>query len=333
MKKLLILLIISAIAISCDKTIVPEQASKLAEVKVDGGRLSFKTTNDYVNTLDALFKMNGDALDEWENKFKISSIRKYFKAGYDEKNDYLNSFENASPSLQATLNASGEVIIGDTIVWFSNGIKHFVPSKDESLLSSIKANPSESKFTATYSITKVQDQNNNLARVIVDGNGKESRWQRDFTYYKGNMNTNAGLRKYVHELYATTQAFGCWRQGCNTQSQIYLRIKLEYRGSGGSWDWRPAGEQRSVTLNLNSFDAQYFSSGSLVVPFYAGNNWVNSSYVVNGDLVWPIASGSGPNYSGYRAHWSVELSGSIYHFITDDALLSNRWNNEGYPLW
>lgn len=333
MKKTVIICATLFLFISCKRQVVPNLNEVQSSIKVENGRLAFKSTQDYINTLDYLFKMNDKTLDEWEAKYNFSSIRKYFNASFDANNKILNSFENASPSWQATLNTNCEVLIGDTIVWFNGGIKHYIPNKNEALLQSIKRNPANSRFTSEYSI-KLQDKKKAQVaeRIIIGSNTLDARWQKKITYYKGSMNVNAGERKYVHEIVTSTQGFGCTPQFCDTYSQINLRVKLEYRDSRGNYP--PAGEYRSVTLNIVSTDAYYRPSYFLTSPWFAGTTYINEGPIItNGNLVRGIASGYGPNYSGYPAVWDVDISGSIYHYILDDALLSNRWNNEAYPLW
>lgn len=336
MKKILIIFITLAFAFSCDNAIKPNADPIYSSIKVENGRLSFISTKDYIKTLDLLFKMDEKSFENWDVNSGISSLRKYFKSFYNPADSVLNSFENASPTMQATLNTNCEVLIGDTIVWYNQGIKHFIPNKNEQLLKQIKNFPSQSEFKSDYSILPTgQKENNKSGRTIIGSNNVDATWQNRFTYFKGNLNTNAGERKYVHEIYTTTQGIACRPGSCDTYSEVSLRIKLEYRDSRGRY--YPAGETRRITLNLTSYDAQYRSSGSLVAPFYAGNNFVNGVFLTSGDLVWRIANGRGPNYSGYPAQWSIDISGSIYHEITDAAIQfgtnTSAWNNEAYPLW
>ncbi|NOS55693.1 MAG: hypothetical protein HOP37_05480 [Cyclobacteriaceae bacterium] len=281
--------------------------------------------------------MDQKSLDEWEKKYRINSIRQMFRSESAEKEaiiteNKLMEFENAAEFMLATLNTKREIQIGDTIIWYNEGIKHYVPGKDENLLSRIKENTLFSTLKGEYSIGTLEERKpNKQGRIIMSAtNGSlDARWQSGpFTMYKNGQPW--GVRKFVHELYVTTQTMGCFPGGCNTQSTIYLRVKAEYRDSRGNWP--NAGDARSVFINVSSIGPEYLSSGSLIAPYYAGNTFIYNSYVTTNNLVFGLAVGYGPTYSGYSPQWSVDVSGYIYQNFNGD-LLSNAWNNEAYPLW
>jgi hypothetical protein len=334
-EKILSLFFVCALVVSCDQKIEPNVNQVESSIKVENGRLAFSSTKEYLETTQSLFKMDEKSLDEWEKKFNINSLRKLFKAKSTDSqvliSDELNSFENASEFMLATLNTNGEIQVGDTIIWYNKGVKHYVPNKNEDLLIRIKKNPKESTILGEYSIGILGErETNKQARITISANNGSLNafWQRQFTYYRNG--SPYGIRKYVHELYVQTQSMRCFPGGCDTQSTIYLRVKLEYRDSRGNWP--AAGEARQVTVNVNSTDAQYFSSGSLIAPYYFGNSSIITSATVNSTQVFGIAQGYGPTYNGYSPQWSVDVSGSIYQYIIGD-LSSNAWNNEAYPLW
>ncbi|AYB31929.1 hypothetical protein [Chryseolinea soli] len=89
----------------------------------------------------------------WISSHKIASI---FSSAVDAAIPDSLSLKRFDNGHQVVLNANGEVLVGDTIVWYAtDGIKHFVPNADENQLAKIKSGEIQSAITDTYSISRL----------------------------------------------------------------------------------------------------------------------------------------------------------------------------------
>ncbi len=314
MKKNLFILCTLSFLISCNSDfdkVTRNTDQQLSEVKVINGRLSFPSTSSFFSTLIKLDRMNEGQLREWSKSYKFASL----KNSIDTITADSISMKRFPNSHQMVLNENGEVLIGDTIVWYhGNGKKYFFPHSNEDELTRIKKGGKCDMIGAFVisNSTSIKSRSNSTDKFWLN-TGVDARWQKQFNSYKG-------LRKYVNEIY---QAWD------GNYGVLYLRIKLEWWGAS-SHDWHPAGETRTIsysvtynvylvwgTANYNGAPLTYYGS-------------YNDSYQGSQDKVLYLAS----DYLTYNSvkTWYVDISGSISQSMQYD-YSSNAWTCVGYPLW
>ncbi len=199
-----------------------------------------------------------------------------------------------SPAYHVILNANGEVLIGDTIVWYSpGGIKHLVPNRDEEELSKIRKGLTSGKITERYSQTLVSTKEVEVpdGRFIWTTPGNHEAYiltyQHEF-YISGNTSKKF---KYVHQLWNAID--GNWYR-------LDLVVKLEWRGAS---QWKEALEARNVNLHV---------TGSAYL--YRGDNIntlidITVNKIQSGTL-W-ISLKDVQRWLGGNPYWEIDLSGFI----------------------
>jgi hypothetical protein len=304
-----------------------EKQDSISSLRVENDRLAFSSTEELQKTLTELNSKSNSEVKQWIKSYNFESFLNKTASG-EELEDFSTSDLTKAPlGIQAILNAEGEVKVGETIVWYNNGLKHFIPNNNENLLSKIKLDPSLDKNPGWYSIKPYNGSKENVGEGRIYISGLDARHQREFTYINGTP------RKFVHEIYVYSEVGYYWQNGQGYQSISYvlLNVKLEFKNSKGKW--RVAGEPRNISINLAMASPQYYSSGSLVNPTTYPSTAVNLTFNNSQDRYdIVLASGSGPTYYGYSPAWNIDVSGTIYQYIVND-LTSNAWNNTGNPLW
>lgn len=326
--KLFVLITLLGFLLSCSENEFEKQDS-ISSLKVENDRLAFSSSEELQKTLTELNSKSNSELKQWIKSYDFESFLNKTASG-EELEDFSTSDLTKAPlSIQAILNAEGEVKVGETIVWYNNGLKHFIPNNDENLLIKTKLDPSLDKNPGWYSVKPYNGigSKENVAEGRSYISSLDARHQKEFTYINGTQ------RKFVHEIniYTEVSYYFANGQGYQSYSIAYLNVKLEYKTSKGKW--RVAGEPRNISINLAMASPQYYSSGSLLVPIVTPSTAVNLTFNNSQDRYnIVLASGSGPTYYGYSPAWNIDVSGTIYQYIVGD-LTSNAWYNTGNPLW
>src|SRR5690606_29867541 len=241
------IIVIMLTGIRCSETFNDTRlpALGLPDVRIIDGRMALENSSSFFDLISSISEMQEPDLAEWVRRKNFPSLF--------ESVDTLNvdslSLKRLPFSYQAVLNKDGEVLIGDTIVWYSpTGIKHYIPNSDNHALSEIKQGQRKSEITQTYAITRIPTESNRMNGSGRFGfNGEiDARWQHEFCYQNRyivvlGQEICTARRKYVNELYNFVD--GSWHT-------LYLRIKLEWYGNH-SHQWQVAGENRIISYNFS----------------------------------------------------------------------------------
>ncbi|HMG93921.1 MAG TPA: hypothetical protein VK589_27870 [Chryseolinea sp.] len=297
-------LVLIAQSCSDDEHVITRPQS--AEIKVVGNRLSFPSSKSYFETILKVRYMTPDEFSEFSKKYRFASLHSLG----DNVSSEIEGLKTLSPAYQVILNANGEVLIGDTIVWYApNNIKHLVPNRDEEELSKIRTGLARGKITERYSQTLVSKKE----LEVPEGR-----------FIWANPGHNASDRPYLHEFYITGNSkkfryeSQLWNAIDGNWYRLDLVVKLEWRGADR---WKEALESRYVFVNV---------TGSAFL--YQGNN--SNTYVsvyvnqVQSGHLW--LSLKDVYRSGGTPYWDIVLNGSINQEITTDP--STAWHMAG-PLW
>lgn len=311
MKKQFLFFLVGLVIMSCSK-----ELSTNTKNQID--RLAFKNVEEYSETYNTLSKMSStEELLYWAQSKNHSTLL----------NSSVTEVELYSDALKTLLNKDSEFELGSSIIWFHEGKLYSFSKNDEDKISSLKKTPDKLNCIGTIRVSAV-GQNDGLKSINLNLNALDGRNQKTFfqQYYQpcgGTLQAVNGDRKYVHEIYDESTAISTPPYGAIYTSYLHLRIKLEYKGSKY---WKPAGEQRTITLNVTG-TAQWVPTTILQQISLTGSNY---SYTCSGNKDFVIAS-----VQGYGAvtnpYWIVSLSGSIYQKVNGD-ITSNGWTNSGI-LW
>jgi hypothetical protein len=301
------------------------------QVKVENGRVAFKNSEEFFKFTTDVTNKSEEDLNVWENQMGFKSLRNTLHQSYLSDKDLNNDLQklenfNFPRGHLSVLNEKGECLIGDTIVLYLDGFKHFIPNKDENLLDAIRNNPSVSKIKGIAG-GKVQPNAQATSSLVTLGSNQlDARYQWQFTsqFYQGN--SSVGPKKFVHELVAWSET----ANGLFFHAKLFVRTKLEYKSRN---TWREAGEFRRITYNmfatytLNGYDIwgnPSSISGSTSLVNTGSFELRRFAYEL---LIIDINFGSaGPFY------WSTEVSGNIAQ-IMDGDVQANFWQSTGSPLW
>jgi hypothetical protein len=330
----------------------PERVVERSELRVEQGRLVFNDFEHFLQVAEQLDGLSEEELDQWEHSKGIASLRSALKQYYadsseliDEKLEGLASF-NFPKTFQSLINTDGECRLGDDLIWYHDGLKHYVPNADEALLAQIKTNPALSAITAKAGAT-TEDVASETNRVTLGANSLDARHQWEFWQYSYYGYPNRGRRKYVHEivtyseqntLYEICKKKGCYK--CEVElcpvsyyfySTAFVRIKMEWRGKR----WRPAGENREILYNLALEGILRVWDGGALVYTNTNSYFASRPLFIGRDTYVTIASfsGSGPTWisDGLFIRWELDVSGNIQQRVVGDS--NSPWNNQGFPLW
>lgn len=232
------------------------------------------------------------------------------------------SVMNYSDILRTILNKDAEFELAGSIVRLDidNGNLYAVSKNHRALSENDKGDLDGYQVIAKVEINKIGSISNKEtgdARLYLGPNSLDARNQREFNQVEyGPCGTApgplAGRRKYVHELVDETII-----SSVTTYKYLYLRIKLEFRGSRR---WKPAGEQREIRIDVNGT----LKLGPIDFGSYAIFDVVNCSrdrtYLIKAVLGVPPGR-----------FWNITMNGSIYQKVIGD-VPTNAWNNKG-TLW
>lgn len=296
--------VLALIAQSCtDNELVPTRIE--SDIKVVGNRLSFPSTKSYFETILKVRGMTPDEFSQFSKRYQFPSL---LSLG-DNVSSEIEGLKTLSPAYQVILNERGEVLIGDTIVWYGpNETKHLVPNRDEEELSKIRKGLTPGKITERYSQTLVSinevevpegrtiwsDPSHNVAYLPLT-------YQHEF-YISG----NSKKFKYVNELWNAID--GNWYR-------LDLVVKLEWY-STGTHKWKDALESRYVYVDVTGSAYLYqgnnsytYFSVSFPSQVQSGTLWLSLKDVYN---------------SGGTPYWDIDLQGVISQQITTDP--NTAWN-------
>jgi hypothetical protein len=225
MKRVFFVFCILIGAIGCqDETLQSEQVK--SDVSVENGRLSFKDTKTYYSTISTINGMNDADLKNWEARYKINTLSKYFESNQTQENEMRHKdLVNFPIGYSMVLNSDAEVKIGDTIVWYNQGVKYYFPKNDETSLNSVKSDISlrdSHKLQLKYSVTKLEPSpkaEENYRINVPAGNGPGTNgYQYTFAYCQ-----NGTTRKYIHELYSVLDGVAGFPGGYSLSHLTYFK--------------------------------------------------------------------------------------------------------------
>lgn len=315
-----------------DSVSTSKENEKISEVQnpvVENSRMVFSSHDAFYKFVDAIDNNDpaiGEKLRRIQGFTSLYDRIKSYDLSENELPASLNNYlEFGLPeSFQRVLNADGEVIIGDQLVWYYNSYKYYINKAESGKLQVVKENPDVTDVRKTKvgkELAPVNIKSTDQARVWMGlTNGPDARHQREFWQYA----PAAGNRKYVHEIQAYTDTYfdGVFYQW---NSRVILRIKMEWRGKR----WQPAGETRQISYNLTSSNVFYGPPFGYLIP---ANTTFTGNVTQSGDVSRMVAQAAGSGTFGSGNGWSIELSGTIYQHVVGD-VQSNEWYNTGYPLW
>jgi hypothetical protein len=296
-------------------------------MKVENGRIAFKNSDEFFKFTTEITNKSEDELNSWEKQIGFKSLRntlhQLYLTGKDLSTDLqkLEDFNFPNGHLSA-LNEKGECLVGDTIVFYLNGLKHYVPNKDEKLLANIRNNPSLSKIKGFAGGSIVPNAQSNTSSITMGSNQIRADYQQPFTsqFYQGSP--SVGPKKFVHELVS-------WSETPNGLSgfhvKLFVRSKLEYKSNNS---WREAGEYRRITYNLS---ATYTLSACSFIE--SGNKSLVSigSYEL-GRWGYELIIRDTNFGASCPPSWTTTVSGDISQ-IMDGDVQANYWQSSGSPLW
>jgi hypothetical protein len=323
---------------SCKKNdgFVPVTSSNSSsDVTTRQGRLVFANTAAFYAKMNQLDRFTDAQLAAFEKGKAYTSFNSaYGNAGDDaELPAATRELVKLPPGIRTLLNANAEVQIGDTIIWYHAGVKHYIPNADEANLQRIKANPEQSRIKAMYELKTAPialsgEQDVTNPATIYLSNSADARHQFEFWQ----QFPAAGWRKYVHEVAAYTdmsyvapntcgQATYFYNTGC------YLYIKMEWKGRRG---WNPAGESRNISYNLTCSGSSTSARGCGIIDYLGFYVTPSGSETRNSNLTLVLGGASGYTVAGIG--WALSVEGSISQHVVGD-VASNAWTNTGFPLW
>jgi hypothetical protein len=333
MKSVFLVFFVLIVAMGCqDESFQSEQIK--SDVSVENGRLSFKDTKTYFSTISTIDKMSDVDLKNWEQRYKINSLKEYFELDRTIEGEMKHAdLINFPSGYYTVLNSSAEVKIGDTIVWYNQGVKYFFPKNDEISLRALKSDPSlrdSYRLQSKYSVTKLdpslraqESYRINFPAYFSPGGVGTNGYQYTFAYCQ-----NGTTRKYIHELFSILDGQYATPNGYGYHTSLILKIKLEYRTSKGKWN--PAGEYRRLDYYITSSLRHFASAPSVVDPLsgYYINTYTAINEIRNTDKPITLYDGFSQHYTGDLApYYDVELTGYIKQQILNGSTLCNPYTS------
>jgi hypothetical protein len=299
-------------------------------VKVENGRLAFKTNKDYYNYIETV--KTGTSVKTGFNSLYAALQASYKKTDKDPGLSTtladLDKFEFPAGFL-ATLNEKGEVKIGDEIIWYHNGNKYWIPASEEANLETIKQNPARIQKVSPYVATTFTKEN---ARVDLGNGGLDARNQ--YVFFPISAISGQGMvgsnRKYVHEVYGRVDPYtDPTLPGIQLyRAYVILRLKMEWQGC---CDWNPnASEERSESVAVSGTctlpGMSRLSSYIQGPTFNITDSRPSTRENIDVPLVIADVVGALPST------WSVEVNGTVTSTFIGATDASGKWINTG-SLW
>jgi len=225
----------------------PTPAQPASPIQVQNARLVFENVDHFLKTLSEIRQFpSSEQMSVWESKYAgYTSLRHY-----NVDHPLATRLDDMSLTLayKTLLNANGEVVIGDNIVWFDGGYDFFIPKEDEPLLTRVKQNPAS--YSKKYQVVRTlisRSEGTPYHRtngVVITDDGPDARYQHEWLM----NNTSNDRRKTVYEIDAVRTFVG----STNNDGNIYdwsfnMNVKLEWWWRG----WKPnASEPRDATVDV-----------------------------------------------------------------------------------
>jgi len=335
--KHLIIVSLTLFFFSCKKDITNSNSPNTQHAKELNGRLTFDSYENFYAFIDDLDKGEKDISTDFPSLWQITneSVKLEDESEVSDEIQDLLKFDFPSSYLKV-LNGKGEVKIGDEIIWYHGGKKYFIPASDEYKIDKIKLSPETivKSCRAGADVIQVNIKNSSVNLNTSDryyfpfGGALSAIHQHEFNQV---YPPNGGPRKYVHEVITFFDGYWVGPSVYIWTTVISLRIKMEWKGSSGSW--KPAGETRdvSVSLNGNAAVSNPGQGGYEIGPVIL----TSSSLQVNSDYYVPLAKFNGSGTLPGSTSWALDLWGTIYQHVVGD-ITANEWYNTGTstsPLW
>jgi hypothetical protein len=325
-------------------------SSSIPQMKVENGRIAFKNSDEFFKFSTDVTNKSEEELNAWEKQIGFNSLRKELRQFYSNDKDLTTGLQkledfNFPRGHLSILNEKGECLVGDTIVLYLDGLKHFIPNKDEKMLSAIRSNPSVSKIKsiAGGKVSIDAPRNNEITSRWVTawgGNQIDARYQFPFTSQTYQGSSSVGPKKFVHELVTWQESTGynpLFSGLVYYHSKLFVRSKLEYKSKN---TWKEAGEYRRINYNLS---AAYTVSGDGVnTNTQGGNNghWsisgtkllVNTGQYELRRLAYELLIYEFNTASFTSTTWNINVTGNIGQIMDGDAQV-NYYQNTVNPLW
>lgn len=313
MKKMIFLLFIMTVIISCEKgdlNSTGQEADIESTIESKTDRFSFKDWNEFNDLYSKFSKLSMEELE----------MNSFFSFDRDME---------VSPAIQGILNNDKEFELGGQIIWFNKG-KFYELDKEG--IATQKSNLENLKEVGSVSYTRINpkgvipdnETEIDAAKRVVVNNQHEFRKQR-YVENCGSGNTQGPSPrafKYVHEVFA---------EHLNTGGpfevhayRIFLRVKLEYNHKRRRW--RLSGEKREISINLtnNSFLRNHNGPVS-PHPSDVNNRSVVFSSSCTSHQTILLNSVTAPGAIA-GAHWDINVNGTITEKMYGD-VERNRWRN------
>jgi hypothetical protein len=322
MKKVLFLLVIYLLG--CTKEVNKTSPPTITPISND--RLVFQDFDELYKTYLTLARnYSGDGLIYWAQCKNHSTL-------LDSPDTTLNIY---SAVFRTILNKDSEFELGNEIIWFNMGNFYTLPESQENI-DSFKCNPDTIRKIGLVKINYLVERNDKGV-IIWNNDPPDARNQHEFwqTYKTpcGQSRTYvAGNRKYVHEVYGESLiGYNGWCGCYHIYSSLWLRIKLEWKGSGS---WKVASEQRNIKLT-DLHGTAWWGWPKTYVADLDIDDEVDSCFSNNGSLggeklVW-LTGLDGELYEGQSDNWDLTLYGTIYQHVIGDFQSHAWWN--GPSLW
>ncbi|WP_103070690.1 hypothetical protein [Aquimarina sediminis] len=287
--------------------------------------LAFENWDHFYEEYNSISHLSQDKLASWVSKKNHNALLNSLNSPKELSNEQETDLNTLTNGLLAILNKNQEFKIGEEIVYFTKGIFYSIEAKKISNKSDWKKDLSNTKKIGNASVRALSNENSeNMNKEIVMSTSQiRADYQREFIKNKyqactgGPIIGRGGLYKYVHEL--QSRAFNVGYP--NVVSELYLNVKLEWRGRR----WKPASEYRHITINVNGYVRDNINGNgpsSTNIRINKSLSCINrDERILLEDLVYPTNFGSAPK-------WFVSLSGTITQQINKD---NNKWSN--YVSW
>jgi len=280
-------------------------------IKREGNRLAFSSHDEFSKTVKELDNLYGKEFEKWQNDLRFKSLASMPHDTLQIVED-MSMRDNLPASYRSLLNEDGEVIINDSIRWWTpEGRIYSVPKGNEEKLKAIKNNPPRDKFK-TFNVSACPLPTT-AGRIFLNLNSIDARHQSEFFL--------GAKHKHVAELYTVTEEGGT--------VAVYLRIKIEWlscRTLGWfscAYVWRTSGLARTISYDITGY-VKYDDRAQHTKLFRYSLSEANASFDHNLRIA---------DFGMFRSHnlvhpIEIELSGSI-----TQTTHGHTCKFEGSPLW
>jgi len=318
--KLLTLLFVSLVFTlqSCKDNFTDDFSGKNVspDIQVVNGRLAFKNSQVLYKTISQLNRAKSSEVKKWLDNYKFSSA---FKSIDTVGVDSL-SYNGLPNGYQAVINAKGEVVFGDTILWYGkDGKQYFVPKLNEQELTKIKFGDTAGKLSKGFLVStpaiksKGNALNNGKEQTVTFTGAAPLSYQFDYDGWR---------KQWVDELYTV------YDYNINV-STLYIRFRLESQHVTwwGHHYWTADVLDRTIFYDIQGsgdleWSATYGTHTFAVADSFDNNTWQTVVYLTEDDI---------DPYEPQFKDWDVSVNAYINHWV-DDAPTETDWINSGV-IW